>query len=173
MGDGGEGMNVKQMRTRDLVAGDIMNADLIVLDMDMTLQEAADVLSSHSISGAPVLNENEVAVGVISYADIAQNCAERGSLRPTSDLSDSYLEGWEDRLEAEELEQLQIEDGGLLVKDVMTPTVYTVPEQTPVREMAKTMIAGRVHRLFVTNSDDKLVGVVSTLDLLQLFADGM
>ncbi len=166
-------MNVKHMKkTRDLVAGDIMNPNVIVLNTEMTLQEAADVLGSNSISGAPVLNDQEVAVGVISYTDIAQNCAERGYLSPSDRLGpDLYAQGWEDRLEPEEMDRFQIEDGGLLVKDVMTPTVYTVPEKTPVREMAKTMIAGRVHRLFVINQDERLVGIVSTLDLLQLFAD--
>ena len=166
-------MNMKHMkRARVLVARDIMNTNVIVLNIDMTLQEAADVLGNNSISGAPVLDQKEVAVGVISCTDIAQNCAQRGYFSPSNPLGpDLYIQGWEDQLEPEEMEGFQIEGGGLLVKDAMTPTVFTVPEKTPVREMARTMIAGRVHRLFVTNQDEKLVGIVTTLDLLQLFAD--
>ncbi|MEE8584787.1 MAG: CBS domain-containing protein [Acidobacteriota bacterium] len=69
-------MNLKHMKkARDLAAGDIKNANLIVLNIDMTLQEAADVLGSDSISGAPVLDGMEVAVGVTSYLDIARNCS--------------------------------------------------------------------------------------------------
>lgn len=53
------------------------------------------------------------------------------------------------------------------VRDLMTPTVYTVPDDTPVPEIARAMIAGRIHRLFVTRQR-KVVGIVTSLDLLRL-----
>lgn len=56
-----------------------------------------------------------------------------------------------------------------LVRDIMTPTVYTVPADTPVRKIARAMIAGRVHRLVVTQGDD-VVGIVTSLDLLKLLS---
>ena len=49
----------------------------------------------------------------------------------------------------------------------MTPTTYTVPHDTPVSRLAKTMIAGRVHRLLVVR-DQRVVGIVTSLDLLKL-----
>ncbi len=67
----------------------------------------------------------------------------------------------------EELRGLHLEDEALLVRDIMTPTVYTVPEETPVAELARTMVAGRIHRLIVTRRDN-VVGIVTTLDLLRL-----
>ncbi len=54
-----------------------------------------------------------------------------------------------------------------LVSDIMTPTVYTVPEDTPVPQIARAMIAGRIHRLFVT-SRGRVVGIVTSMDLLKL-----
>jgi predicted transcriptional regulator len=57
------------------------------------------------------------------------------------------------------------------VKDIMTPTVYTVPEDTTIVEAARTMIAGRIHRLFVTRSG-RMVGIVTPLDLLELLVAG-
>lgn len=56
-----------------------------------------------------------------------------------------------------------------LVRNIMTPTVYTVPADTPVRKIARAMIAGRVHRLVVTQGDD-VVGIVTSLDLLKLLS---
>ena len=164
-------MNVTTIKkTATLTAGDIMNPEVIVLREDMTVEEAAQILIDNSISGAPVLNERDVVVGVLSFADIAQHCAERGNLVPTSTGTDLYAQGWEGQLEAEEMSGFQVENATAQIEDVMTPTVYTVPEETPVRDMARTMIAGRVHRLFVTASE-KLVGIVTTLDLLRLFAE--
>lgn len=62
------------------------------------------------------------------------------------------------------------DDGdGRCVRDIMTPTVYTVPHDTPVSEAARTLIAGRIHRLFVTRAQ-RVVGIVTSLDLLKLLA---
>ncbi|MBZ5546075.1 MAG: CBS domain-containing protein, partial [Acidobacteriia bacterium] len=52
----------------------------------------------------------------------------------------------------------------------MTPTVYTVPESTPVSKLAQTMISGRIHRLLVTRRG-RVVGIVTALDLLRLLVD--
>jgi len=49
----------------------------------------------------------------------------------------------------------------------MTPTVYTVPEDTPVPQIARAMVAGRIHRLFVT-SRGRVVGIVTSLGLMKL-----
>jgi predicted transcriptional regulator len=56
------------------------------------------------------------------------------------------------------------------VGEIMTPTVYTVPDDEPVPKIARSMIAGRVHRLFVTR-DRRVVGVVTPMDLLQLLTE--
>jgi CBS domain-containing protein len=53
------------------------------------------------------------------------------------------------------------------VGDIMTPTVYTVPADTPASELARTMVSGRIHRLFVTRGR-RIVGIVTSLDLLKL-----
>jgi CBS domain-containing protein len=52
----------------------------------------------------------------------------------------------------------------------MTPTVYTVPEKTPVAKIAQTMVAGRIHRVFVTRRG-RVVGIVTSLDLVGLLAE--
>jgi predicted transcriptional regulator len=56
------------------------------------------------------------------------------------------------------------------VRDIMTPTIFTIPEETPVSKIAKTMIAGRIHRLLVTHKG-KVVGIVTALDMLKLLSD--
>ena len=52
----------------------------------------------------------------------------------------------------------------------MTPTVYAVPVDTPVSLLARTMVSGRIHRLLVTRNH-QVVGIVTSLDLLQLLCD--
>ncbi len=153
--------------TRGLTAKSIMNSSVRSLRDDMSLQEASNFLTENEISGAPVVDESNLFVGVLSVTDIAQDCAERGQFVEMHPGTDHYRLGWEDRLDATETEHLLVGTEDKLVRDVMTPTIYTISEDTPVHEIAQTMVAGRVHRLFVTRHGD-LVGIITTLDLLQL-----
>ncbi len=151
----------------ELTAKDIMNPHVLTVEADMTVRELATFFISREISGAPVMEENRL-VGVVSVTDIVESASEgRFALRePTSDF---YARGWEFRLQRGEMNQLHIEDESLTVRDIMTPTVYTIPPETPVSEIATTMIAGRVHRLLVAKNNT-VEGIVTTLDMLKIIA---
>jgi CBS domain-containing protein len=49
----------------------------------------------------------------------------------------------------------------------MTPMVFDVTEGMKVKQVADTMIRGRIHRVFVTR-DEKLTGVITTVDMLKV-----
>jgi CBS domain-containing protein len=53
------------------------------------------------------------------------------------------------------------------VRDIMTPVVFIVKTDTPVREVVKQMVSLKVHHLFVVDADGALVGVISSLDVLR------
>jgi CBS domain-containing protein len=53
----------------------------------------------------------------------------------------------------------------------MTGVVFSVDEDATVEEVANMMVTGRIHRVFVTRAG-KIVGVISSLDLLPLVVDG-
>ncbi len=56
----------------DARVGDIARRKLITLKADMSIKEAAKVLSSHGIRGAPVLDEKGRTVGFLTTTDIAR-----------------------------------------------------------------------------------------------------
>ena len=58
----------------------------------------------------------------------------------------------------------------LTVRVILTPAVYTVPEDTPTSRIAQTMISGRIHRLLVTRNEE-VVGIVTSLDMLKLLCE--
>lgn len=151
------------MRTH--TAADVMKRDVLTVRGDLTVDELAAFLTDHEISGAPVVDRNGKPVGVVSVTDIADSV---GRMETATDQGKRQAgRGWEDRLAQEDLRCIRIEGEGRRVADIMTPTIYTVPEDTPVCEIAKTMIAGRIHRLFVTRRK-RMVGIVTSLDLLGL-----
>lgn len=156
---------------RNLTAKDIMTCDVLVVSADMTVHELAEFLTENMISGAPVVDEAGNLVGVVSLGDIARSDRRRAAIVRERVESDYYLRGWEEKLNAEELEDLHVEPGDdLLVRDIMTPLLYQVPEDMPIRDIADTMIGGRIHRLIVVRGS-KVVGIVSTLDLLKAIRD--
>jgi CBS domain-containing protein len=58
-----------------------------------------------------------------------------------------------------------------MVRDIMTPHPLTVSPDTEVREAAQQMLYADVHRLFVVDGD-RVVGVISTTDIMRAIATG-
>jgi CBS domain-containing protein len=152
---------------KSFTARDVMNPEVLSVRDDMTLHELATFLTGHAISGAPVLDRNGKLVGVVSLTDIALSEAERAAIEIGQPVPGYYSGGWKDRLNREDLAGLHLEEQGLLVRDIMTPAVYTIPESLPLRQIAETMIAGRLHRLLVTRNHH-LIGIVTPFDILNL-----
>jgi acetoin utilization protein AcuB len=50
--------------------GDIMTRKVITVHQDLTMEEAADIMLDHKISGAPVIDEKERLCGVITQSDM-------------------------------------------------------------------------------------------------------
>jgi CBS domain-containing protein len=147
------------------LARDVMMSPVLTIREDRTVPELATFLTESSISGAPVLNSKGKLVGVVSVTDIAED-ETSPAFRPESGF---HFHGWEGRMNREDLRNLRITDGAKLVRDIMTPTFFTIPDDTPVSEIARAMVAGRIHRLLVTRKGN-VVGIVSALDLLKLLA---
>jgi CBS domain-containing protein len=150
-----------------LTARDIMNPKVVTVRDDLTVQELATFLTENEISGAPVLNEKGKLVGVVSVTDIAECAGEGAGTVWDGPNPHFHLPGSEGRLTPGDLRQMHIENEGPLVRQIMTPTVYTIPEGTAVAQIAKTMISGRIHRLLVTRRA-RVVGIITTLDMLKL-----
>lgn len=149
-------------------ARDVMNHEVYSVPVDMSVLELVDFLAEKEITGAPVVDRAGHFIGVVSVTDVAASPAAGSPLGESGDPS-RELRGWEDRMGRDELRRLSVRNGSMTVGDIMTPTVYTVPEDTPASQLARTMVAGRIHRLFVTRGR-KIVGIVTSLDLLKLLA---
>jgi CBS domain-containing protein len=158
---------VEEAPMKELSAEDVMSPDVMTVGPEMTVRELAAFLTENQITGAPVMDGHGRLLGMVSLSDIAQEEADEGVL--VADRSDPQpsVRGWEDDATTEEMRELHVERGDALVREIMTPTTYTVPHDTPVSRLARTMIAGRVHRLLVVR-DQRVVGIVTSLDLLKL-----
>ena len=162
-----------------------MNEDVHLAQADWPVERLAEFLVDHDISGAPVVDEDERLVGVVSLTDIARHSSTQGSAPAparvaTGDEGEPYDEEaphdyfrseLEDFYSPEDLSSFQVAEGtSLTVADIMTPEVYDVNEYTSLQQVASVMLRGRIHRVFVTD-DDHVRGVITALDMLKVVQD--
>jgi len=150
-------------------AAHLMTPHVLWVHQDMAVSELADFLAENEISGVPVLDENDEPVGVVSATDIAGTSRSDGDFAVDCSDPNFSVRSFQDGFDVEEIRNLRIEGDSRTVRDIMTPTIFTVPATTPVSEIAREMVAGHVHRLFVTRRG-RIVGIISALDLVRLLA---
>jgi CBS-domain-containing membrane protein len=148
-------------------AADLMVPHVVCIPDDATVQEAVTLLTDEGVSALPVLDESGDPVGVVSLSDIvAHNCEKYSYLQPGQE----YYRKNESVLRLKETKQrvLQVEQTVVpMVGDIMTPVVFSVARNTPASTVVDAILALGVHRLFVTDEEGEIVGVISTIDVLR------
>jgi len=161
-------VNKKEEAMKRLTAKDVMNKDVLSVGMDWSVEYLTDFLVENGISGAPVTSENGKLVGVVSLTDIVRHNSLPGKDSRLDSPYDYYRHGLEHQYAKEDIRSLSIETEPLdTVRDIMTPMIFDVNEDTKVKQVADTMIRGRIHRVFVTR-EQKLAGVITTVDMLKV-----
>lgn len=166
----------------------IMSSPLVTVTPDLSLRAAAELLSMHHLSGAPVVRGTEV-IGVITSGDILNFQASREDVllhdAPRAEEADwSEIEEsdpgfpWDEWQEGpaaivERLADAPLEEDDLsasTVDEAMTREVLSLPATCSVREGAAFIARHRIHRVLVER-DGEIVGVVSTSDLARAVAE--
>lgn len=149
------------------LARDIMTPYVKTVPYDWTMQKFADFLSKNEISGSPVSDENGNVVGIATLKDIADF------------HFNSVNTDYEDQMSEEELREsrrlrMMIFEGlskvPVEVGDIMTPIVFSVPEDATVKQVAEIMMDEHLHRIFVKDGD-ALSGIITTYDLLKIIVE--
>jgi CBS-domain-containing membrane protein len=145
-------------------AADVMTTNVISVQADTEVREIAGLLLKHRISAVPVVNEDMHVIGLVSEGDLMRR-VETG----TDDRHSWWLA---DVLSTRDKTADYIKTHGHKASDVMTQTVMTVREDTPLYEIAGLLEKHHIKRAPVTR-DDKLIGIVSRANLLHgLVAQG-
>ena len=156
---------------RELTVSDVMRTTILAADADWSLDTLADFLVDNNISGAPVTTDDDELVGVVSLTDIVRQNQVRDSNMEEGNAHDVYLYELERHIGKEELKIFHTTyDSPVMVRDIMTPMIFSVTPDTSLQEVAETMLRGRIHRVFVTN-EARLTGIATTLDVLQVIRD--
>jgi CBS-domain-containing membrane protein len=167
------------MNTAELTARQIMTPEVISVQVEDTVQEAAQLLLDARITGAPVVDRWGNAVGVFTLANACEytNGQNDGQNGP-SKSGQAQLEADDEAYYRIDLRRrwptpLTVEEPmkHKKVGDVMTPRVHSVLDASPLTEVTSCILDRGIHRIFVRDADNKLVGIITSMDLLRVLAD--
>jgi CBS domain-containing protein len=160
----------KALTLRARTAADLMTDHVVSIPEDAPLHEAIAVLTDRGFSGAPVINEAGRPVGVISRSDILVH--DRNDPIYAKPVPEYYTHSDLRAALGEDVGGFQVEAvDRTMVRDVMTPVVFSIRPDAPARQAIEEMLKLRVHRLFVIDRDDVLVGVIAMSDILRRLLD--
>ncbi len=140
-----------------MLARHIMTPDVITIDADSTVVEAADIMLRHHISGLPVVDTAGNLIGILSEGDFVRR-AEIGTERKRGRWL-SFLVS-PDRIALD-----FVHAHGRKVHEIMTPHPQTVTEDAPLDEIARIMEAHDIKRVPVVRGQ-RVVGIVARSDFL-------
>jgi CBS domain-containing protein len=146
-------MRVKQLMVRNVIS--VQPEDL--------LSDAVSLMFENRVSAVPVVDKRQRCKGILS----------------TTDLIALFRKQGKDQVEPEELDQFaaDLADasqrgsrlGSREVAEVMTVDVVTVTLEDTILTAAREMLRNRVHRLVVVDAQQRVIGILSTMDLLAAF----
>lgn len=148
---------------------EFLSRDVIWAEREDSLTEALSLMIDHRVSALPV-EHGGACVGMLSVTDLLVQSRELEEF--FSELGESEV-GESGSLEPRLLDRLAEKDfGRRKVRDVMTDDVATVDGEATLLHAAQEMLRNRVHRLPVVDKTAKLIGMLSTMDVLEGFVAG-
>ena len=129
-----------------------MSSPVITVSEDTPIMEALDLMRRENIRRTPVVNQKGKMVGIVSDKDLLN----AGPSEATT------LSVWE----------VNYLLAKLLIKNVMTKSVMTITEDTPIEEAAFIMAENKIGGLPVMRGEE-IAGLITETDLFKIFLELM
>lgn len=145
----------------------IMSQPAYTIHANERLDKALFLFQSHQISILPVVNTNGCCVGVITLKDLVDKQNEL--------ITECRSRGWiaDRNMESESSEVPISFFGDISVFDGMSEDFYSISEDATIEQCIELFLTHHIHHVPVLNDEQRLVGVVSTLDLIKYMGDEM
>ncbi len=142
----------------------IMTTPVQTVRMTDTLRDVAILFNEKNISAAAVLDAHRNPVGVITKTDLIRHEQKR-------DEVEMFNERYSMREGLVGHRGLPLVEGPDKVEQWMTPVIFSVKPETPMKEIARRMVKYGIHHIFVRGKNgESLAGIVSSFDILKQVA---
>ena len=151
-----------------------MTRDVVTLSADMTLEQAAETLTQHKISGAPVVDDRGHLVGILSESDLLRELRKTaeeilGKHYLTESAHSLALWGYLGEQGHTSVNEVYRRVRAARVRDAMSPRVTTVRPTDSLETVASIMIRDDVNRVPVVDAG-RIVGIIARADLARFLA---
>ncbi len=141
---------------------DIMTRDPVCVTPDTSAVELARILEANEISGVPVVDALDRAIGVVSKTDLLHRCLAG----PVGSRPGSFFESLAEGVQT----GTGLHPGELgTVEEFMSPEPVTASPDEPIVAVARRMADEGIHRVVVVDEQQHVLGIVTSLDLLKVF----
>ena len=144
---------------------DIMSTDVVSVHPQDTVHDALELMVENRVSALPVVDRQMRCVGILSTSDLIDVTRDL-------DVDMDGLEDGEGTLSAVLVRELVDNVTHERIDELMTNDVASVHPDTLLASAASQMLRDRVHRLPVLDNNQRLLGIISTMDILAAFVDG-
>ena len=123
-----------------------MKRDVVTIDVDASMQEAANLLKKHNTSILPVMRKDKL-VGILTDRDLKRASASDATLLDVHELN--YL-----------LTKVK-------VADIISKNPITVPPDFTLEETASLLLHNKISGVPVMAADGKVIGIITQMDLFR------
>jgi CBS domain-containing protein len=145
-----------------LYARDIMTGPVITARPDAPVKDLVALMTTHRISGIPIVTEEGDLVGIVTEGDLLYK-----EIVPRPEQPSGVVRRLPLRAITEAVERARKAEG-LRADEIMTAPVITVTEAATVQEIAGLMVKHGINRVPVARAG-KVVGIISRADVLKAF----
>ncbi len=132
---------------RTYLVREIMSEPAIVVAWGASVLQASALMQTHDIRRLPVVDDDNVVIGVISLGDVREATSVYNTASPYAPDSDEVL---------------------LAVDEVMTAPAITVQPEDNVQQVVQLMLDHKIGGIPVVDGEDRAVGMVTESDLFRL-----
>jgi len=144
------------IKTKGVIARDIMTTKPVTVSPDATSDEIGKLLAFRRISGVPVVDSDNRVIGVVSESDIIFKMIQD---------EPHFVETVGELILSKEERREKLGD---TAKDLMTSPAITAFEDTPLKELNKTITYKKIKRIIILDKEGHPVGIVSRADILKI-----
>lgn len=148
----------------DVRVKDVMSRHVITINAQDLVHEAMELMIENKVHALPVVDNHDRCVGILSTSDFVDVTYDLDSGLDTIDHSSEVWWG-------AFIKNISNHVGHQSVTDLMTEDVVSVTPDTLLFAAASAMLRDHIHRLPVVDGKSKLLGIVSTTDMLKAFVD--
>ncbi|HEY7065280.1 MAG TPA: DUF190 domain-containing protein [Chloroflexota bacterium] len=142
-----------------LHVGELMTRAVQVVHPDTPLAQIVDLLIEQELRAVPVLDADRHVLGIVTNGDLV----ERGGLPARVELLAVIAPATRHEAVARAR--------AATAADVMTPEPTTIRSDAPIERAAEIMARRELKRLPVVDGEDRLVGILSRVDLLRALGE--